>query len=174
MKKLLPIPFFLLLILAFACNNTENSESKEARNQTIEQHRPQTIELAQVKDGDKIGDFRVEEINYKQNDSYLIKLLGDFNITGKVERSAMDGVLSIKASESVLPAKLRFQDIMLSTDYIEFRNEDNLKKALSDQQWKQIRDGKSISLTVRVKDFHSMGKFQSEYMNSVEFVKVLK
>lgn len=167
MKKLLTISFLSLLFLAFACNNTQNSD-------TNEKNRPQTINLAQLKSGDKIGELEVKEINYKQNDSYRMKLSGDFNITGKVESSAMYETLSIKASQNILPAKILFEDIKISTDYIEFRNEDNLKKALSDEQWQQIQDGKSIPLTVRVKDFHSMGKLQSEYMNSVEFVKVIK
>lgn len=166
MKNLFTLFVLSVIFLSFACNNSQGNDKDDKAT-------TQTVELSKISKGDKIGELKVESINYKKNDSYLLKLKGGFNIEGKIEKSAMDGTLSIKVDKNVIPSKLQFETTSISTDYIEFRNENKVKESMNNQQWKLIQKGSPIPATVRVKDFYSMGKMQSEYVNTVEFVSLL-
>ncbi len=176
MKKLLYIMMILPAIFLASCtgNNETAGEDQEkaadesATKKTIESS---TIKISELAKGDEINGMKVTNVNYIKNDSYGFEMKGKVTVSGRFTMNDIDFSLSFVAND-LFDKKFVIDGNELKMDFFEFRNVEEVKKALGEEKLNKINNQQDVKASIVVKDFQSSGKMHSEYFSSVEFVRM--
>lgn len=161
------------ILLASCAGNNENTGDEKvagesAPKKTIESA---TIDISKLDEGDKINGMKINNVSYIKNDSYGFDMQGKATVSGKFSHNAMDGGIMFVAKD-LFDKKFVLEGNELNMNLVEFRNEEDVKKALGEEKLNKINNMEDVQASIVVKDFQSRGKMHSEYISSVEFVRM--
>jgi len=153
-------------------NKAVDNENIQTEEKDIENNEPVIIIVEDIKSGDIINGLTVSKFDYKGNTDFSLELNGEYEMTGNLEMSQVDGEINFTPDEKNRKSWiLKMNDIekpffMWTT----FSNEKEVLVALSPEQKKKYEAWEQIPVTITMKNYKI---FASEYYisGSADFVK---
>lgn len=134
---------------------------------------PPTMTVDELKEMDSFNGLPIEEFRYLPKDLLVVKLSGQFEISGDLYYDEMWRKVFFMADVGIpYTTELEVDGFTFETmSYIQLTNEEKLKSALEDGQMGKLKSGEMISATMSAKNFSMEVAYNEGAFQKAEFIE---